>query len=314
MVVLKFKAAIIEEYQKPFAVREVNVPDKPREGWVRVRVKAVGMCGRDLVVWKGGFPNLKPPIIPGHEIFGELNGEPVSVYPAILDCSTGECRVLILGENLPGGYAEYVDVPAENIVKLPTGEYEKYAASVCGVATLIHASRIAGIKPGDSALVTGATGGVGIHGIQYLVQLGVKVYAYTRRKEHNELLESLGAISVNDPLFYKKYGRVDYVFENVGAPVINDSLRSLKQRGTLVLIGNTEGTPITLNRPAMIVQRELIVKGSMAFTHDEWVEAIRLVGEGKIKPVYKAYRLDDINEAVESVLKGRRVGRIVLLP
>ncbi|MCE4614206.1 MAG: zinc-binding dehydrogenase [Desulfurococcales archaeon] len=311
---MKFKAAIIEEYRKPFVVKRIEVPDELRKGWVRVRVRAVGMCGRDLVVWKGGFPNLRPPIIPGHEIFGELNGEPVSVYPAILDCSAGECKTLILGENLPGGYAEYVDIPTGNIVKLATREYEKYAASVCGVATLIHASKIAGIKTGDSALVTGGTGGVGIHGIQYLISMGVKVYAYTRRIEHNSLLESLGAIPVNNLLFYKEYGKVDYVFENVGAPVVNDSLRGLKQRGTLVLIGNTEGTPITLYRPAMIVQRELVIKGSMAFTPNEWVEAIRLVEDGKIKPIYKAFRLEDINYAIENVLKGRRVGRIVLLP
>ena len=313
---MKYKAAVIEEYRRPFHVKIVEAPDEPRQGWVRVRVRAVGMCGRDLVVWKGGFPNLKPPIIPGHEVFGELDGKPVAVYPAVMDCRGGECRTLILGEDLPGGYAEYVDVPRENIIPLPLEDrdYEKYAAATCGVATLIHAARIAGVKPGDRALVTGATGGVGLHGLQYLVSRSVEVYAYTRRSEYNELLRSLGAHPVNDLGFYREAGRMDYVFENVGAALINESLRTLRSRGTLVLIGNTEGTPINLTRPAMIVQRELVIKGSMAFLPDEYAEAIKLIREGRVKPVYQAYRLDDINDAVRSVLEKKRVGRIVLIP
>ena len=311
---MEYKAAVIERFREPFKVKTIKVPDEPREGWVRVRVRAVGMCGRDLVVWKGGFPNLRPPIIPGHEVFGELDGEPVSPYPAIMDCGNGECRLTILGENIPGGYAEYVEVPRENIMPLPDREYEKYAAAVCGVATFIHASKIAGIKSGDKALVTGATGGVGIHGIQYLVKLGVEVYALTRRPGLNSLLEELGAHPVNDPLFYKQTGRVDYVFENVGAPTINDSLRALRHQGVLVLIGNTEGSPITLTRPAMIVQRELIIKGSMAFTPDEWMEAIKIVGRGEVRPIYKRYRLEEINQALSDALHGGRVGRIVLVP
>jgi len=309
----RYRAAVLRAFRQPFTVEEVEAWNAP-EGWVWLRVRATGVCGRDRVVWLGGFPNLKPPLILGHEVFGELDGRPYGVYPAFrAECGGGEC-LLLLGENVPGGYAEYVAVPRENLVPLPTRDYPAYAAAVCGVATFIHASRVAGVGRGDRVLVTGSLGGVGIHGIQYLVSLGATVYAYTRRREAARVLEELGAVPVHGFDFYRREGRVDVVMELVGAKTINESMRALRFGGTLVLIGNVHGEPVTITRPALLVMREIKVTGSAAYTREEYEEAVEIVGSGRVRPFYKTYRLEDINKAYEDIASGRVVGRAVVTP
>jgi len=295
------------------------------EDWVEVRVRAVGVCGRDVVVWRGGFPNLRPPLLLGHEVFGEHDGEPVGVYPAVP--LTGECRarlergevcdpreVVILGEGVPGGYADRVYVPEWSLVPLPDDDYERYAAAVCGVATMMHAARVAGVAAGERVLVTGASGGVGVHGIQYLKLLGARVYAYTRSGAKAALLAELGVEPVTSLSFYREAGRVDVVMELVGAATVNESMRALRPRGRLVLVGNVRGEPIVLERPALAIMRELAVYGSAAFTRPEYEAAVRLVGEGAVRPFYRRYRLEDINLAYEAVARGEIVGRAVLVP
>ncbi len=322
---VKVKGAILEEFRKPFVIKEFEyqVPSD----WVEVTVKAVGVCGRDMVVWKGGFRNLKPPLLLGHEIFGYANNEPVGVFPAIVvseDCRrrmeldpSSICDVyeaVILGEMRPGGYADKVYVPEWNLIHLPDDEFEKYAAATCGVATLMHASRAARVSSGERVLVTGASGGVGIHGSQYLRLIGAEVFGYTRSPERARILQKLGINAVNNLMFYKETGKVDVVMELVGKYTFNDSIRSLKPKGRMVLIGNISGEIIPIERPALLVMRELEIHGSAAFTKREYEAAIKLIGEGVIKPFYKKYKLYDINQAYSEALKGELLGRAVLIP
>ncbi len=316
------RAAVLHGFRQPFRIEDVDLKPMAKD-WVEVRVRALGVCGRDLVVWKGGFPNLRPPLILGHEVFGDYDGKPVGVYPAVAteDClrladeyhTTTVCRdYRILGEGVPGGYAEKVYVPKHLLFELPDNEYEKYAAGVCGVATILHAIRVAGVGAGDRVLVTGASGGVGIHGMQVLVLMGVRVYAYTRSREKAKIIESLGAKAVTS--FSEVVEKVDAVFEIVGAATFNESMRFLKPRGTLVLIGNVEGKPIEVSRPALLVMRELRVTGTAAYTPSEYRAAIRMVADGMVKPFYRRYRLEEINQAYSDILAGKLIGRAVITP
>lgn len=311
------RAAVLYGWRQPFRVEEARV--RVPSDWVPVRVRSVGVCGRDLVVWKGGFPNLRLPLILGHEVFGEHEGRPVGVFPAVRpeECrrAGGECGdYAVLGEHVPGGYAEIVHVPRENLAPLPDGDYDKYAAAVCGVATMIHAARVAGVGRGDRVLVTGASGGVGIHGAQYLALIGAEVYAYTRSPEKARILRELGLHAVTSLDFYRSEGRVDAVMELVGGPTINESMRTLRPGGTLVLVGNITGEPIVIRRPALLVMREISIRGSAAYTPEEWLEAIRIVAEGRVKPFYRAYPLEEVNEAYRDALEGGRIGRVILRP
>lgn len=317
--------AVLEEFRKPFIIKtfQYQVP----EDWVEVEVKAVGVCGRDTVVWKGGFPNLKPPILLGHEVFGYYNDEPVAVFPALV--VSEECRkrmevdphaacgagdILILGEQFPGGYADKVYVPEWNIIPLPDEDFPKYAAATCGVATLMRASKVSRVSAGEKVLVTGASGGVGIHGVQYLNLIGAEVYGYTRSRDRAKVLKELGVIPVTSPDFYKELGRMDVVMELVGKYTFNWSMRALRTRGRLVLIGNISGEPVEIKRPALFVMRELEMHGSAAYSKKEYEAAIKLIGEGVIKAFYKKFPLADINKAYEIVLSGELLGRAVLEP
>ncbi len=316
------RAAVLREFGAPLSVEDVELRP-PGPGWVPVRVRAVGVCGRDLVVWRGGFPGLRPPLILGHEVFGELDGDPVGVYPAVVDeeClramdeagTTTVCRdYRILGEGVPGGYAELVYVPRHLVFELPDDRYADYAAAACGVATALHAARLAGVGAGDRVLVTGASGGVGVHAVQVLVGMGARVYAYTRSPAKARVLERLGAVPVTDLAGLRE--KVDVVLEIAGAPTVNESLRLLRPRGTLVLVGNVEGRPLEIRRPALIIMRELRVVGTAAYTPSEYREAVRMVHEGAVRPFYRLYRLEEVNRAYEDVASSRLVGRAVLVP
>ncbi len=307
----KVKVAILREFSKPFSIEYID-KGTIQQGWRRVRVKATGICGRDVVVWKGGFKNLKPPLILGHEVFGELEGRPVGIYPGFE--SRDPKRPVILGEDVQGGYAEYVDVPWENIVELPSRDYARYASATCGVATMIHAARIGGIGCCDRVLVTGAGGGVGIHGIQYLQMLGVEVYGYTRRPEAARILKKLGVRVVDALDFHRKTGKMDFVIEIAGEPTLNESIRALRFEGTLILVGNVTGKPLVVERPALLIMRQIKIMGSAAYSISEYKHAIKLIGEDLIKPFYKVYRLDDVNKAYSDIINGRIVGRAVLIP
>ncbi len=311
----KVKAAVLRSFRSPFSIEdlELEAPDD----WVIVDVKYVGICGRDLVVWKGGFTNLRPPLILGHEIFGFYKDKPVGVFPGILKKScekkTSSCEgYQILGEHVPGGYSDKVAVPRENIVKLPDEELEKYASAMCGVATMIHVARVLGIKPGDRVLVTGASGGVGIHGIQYLTLIGAEVYAFTRSEDKAKKLRELDVNVVTSLDFYKNSERVDHVVEIVGAKTINDSMRALKFKGSLALVGNVTGEPIIIKRPALLVMRELNITGSAAYSIKEYETALKIIGKGFIKPFYKIYSFNDINLAYRDVVNSKVLGRAVL--
>ncbi|MBB5253704.1 alcohol dehydrogenase catalytic domain-containing protein [Sulfurisphaera ohwakuensis] len=307
------KAAVLYNFNESFKIED----SQPRGVGVKVNVVATGICGRDIVIWKGGFRNLKTPIILGHEIVGYYNGKPVAVYPNIYCGKCEYCRngkenlcdnAIIIGENqnYSGGYAEEVIVPESNLIPLPDEKFEKYAAALDPVATAIHATKLVELNDQSKVLVTGAGGGVGIHLIQYLKYLGVReVYALTSKIDK---VKEFTEYAISDVKGYK----FDVVFELVGAKTINDSLRALNKEGTLVLIGNVEGEPITLSRPALSIMRQQKIIGSASYTKKEYEEAAKLIHDNKIVPIYRQYNLNDINQAYMDLVNRKVFGRAVV--
>jgi len=317
---MRVRAAVLREFKRPFSIEEFDIGE-PGSGDVVVKVRASGICGRDLVIWKGGFRNLRPPLILGHEIFGEVDGKAVGVFGAITDGTCPYCRagkenlcvnLQFFGEGKPGGYAEAVIVPAGNVFELPDSDFVKYAAAVCPLATAIHASKLGNVSPGSRVLVTGAGGGVGIHTIQYLKHLGAHVISITSPQKADFVAKYSDEV-ITDRDFSRKVRDVDVVLEVVGSVTINESLRALKREGVLVLIGNTEGEEIRLARPALTVMREHRIIGSAAYTRNEVLEAARLLHKGAVTPVFKTYAFNDVNRAYEDLINQRVLGRAVLV-
>ncbi|WP_179950434.1 zinc-binding dehydrogenase [Sulfodiicoccus acidiphilus] len=316
---IQTQVAILREFGRDFTIEKAKLNVK--EGDTIVRVKASGICGRDLVIWKGGFKNLRPPLILGHENYGEVEGEPVGVMGNVSCgtchyCETGMSnlceKAVLLGEGRPGGYADDVPIPTPNVFQLPDREYGKYAGAVCPVATAIHAGKLAGVKTGDRVLVTGAGGGVGIHAIQVLKRMGAKVIAQTGENK-SEFVKRWADEVVTDSEFSKAVDSVDSVIELVGAPTINESMRTVRRRGTIVVVGNVTGEPLNIVRPALLVMREITLLGSASYTPTEVLEAVKMVHEEDVKAVFKEYPLEEVNKAYKELQERKVVGRAVLI-
>lgn len=163
--------AIVYEGAKHLEVKDVPIPVLP-EGWGLVHVSHAGICGTDLNIYAGTHPRAKAPLVMGHEFSGTMasdvpgfpKGTRVTAYPLLscgkcVPCLSGNshvCNTLgLIGIDRDGGMAEYVAVPAENLVALPDDTSDKIGAFVEPVAVGVHTLRECGYHPGDNALVFG---------------------------------------------------------------------------------------------------------------------------------------------------------------
>lgn len=321
------KAVVIE---KQGSIEHLNYrewPDPvPRDGDVLIKVKAVGLNHLDVFVRRGmpGFP-VPMPFISGGDIAGEIVGlgkdvtgwkvgDRVAVNPMTPDG--------MVGEEVQGGMAEMVRIPSTHLVKLPDSmDFVTAAAVPINFGTALRMFRIGQIAAGETMLIIGASGGVGTAAIQLGKQAGATVIAVTRGAEKVEPLKKIGADHVIDMLkedfsaaAWKLSGKkgVDVVFNYTGGDTWVPSLRAMKKRARLVTCGATAGfDPKTDIR--YIWTRELQILGSNGYTQQDIEQAIKLVGEGGVRPL-----IDKVLPAQEAgtahrLLEERAVtGKVVL--
>ena len=330
---------------KPLVVEEIEKP-KALAADVIVKTKAAGICHTDLhfldgtlTPWKGTLP-----ITLGHEIAGEVEsvgarvknihkGDRVVVNNGI---ACGKCRYCKMGrenlcENLDqigftvdGGYAEYVKVPYESIVKLPKEiSYEHGALLPCGVATCYHALfDRAHLRKGETILINGI-GGLGSSAIQIEKNAGAKVVAVDVIDEKLEMAKKLGAdLTVNaktEDLASKVKaftgGRgVDVALELVGrSATLQNALSNLGKTARYAVVGYTkdklEITPLNL----VVMENE--IHGVVAYTKSNLKAVVRLAQAGKIRPVIaQRVNLEGVYAALESLRDGSVQGRSVAVP
>ncbi len=337
------KAVFMTGYNKPLEVRDAEDYRELSPGEVVVKIEMTGVCHRDILTVEGHFPKARPPLILGHEIAGRitaLGGEAGEfkeddrvVSLTYIPC--GECnycrrgqenicrRRLWFGEDLNGSYAEYVKTHVRSLVKVPDGVSPEGATiAACVTGMLLHSIRRAGgVNRGDSVLVTGAGGGVGIHAIQILKALGAKVIALTTSPEKVEPIYSYGAdevIMVGEKTYehVKKLTGgegVELVIDTVGEPTFQLSLRSIKWGGRIAVIGNV--TASSVNIPlGLLILRENKISGSISSTREDVREALAMTALGDIKPVGQIFPLEKAQEAHEAVKQRRILGRAFLKP
>jgi len=328
---------------KPLVIEDVPKP-RPGYGEVLVRVEAAGVCHTELHFLDGVLDLGVYPITLGHEIAGVVEeigdgvvdvkpGDRVVVYYYV---GCGKCRYCLVGEeNLcenpkaeygfisDGGFAEYVKVPARNVVKIPDNIPFEYAAPIgCSVTTAVHATKKASPKVGEYAVVYGV-GGVGFALIQYNKLVGAKVIAIGRRDEKLRVAKELGADYVVNAaredvvksVLNITNGRgADIVYELVGSKeTFSNSVKMLAKKGRIVVIGYT-GELANVN-PLDLVVKEATIIGSVGNTLQELVEAVNLVAEGKIRIIVdEVAPLERINEVLEKLRRGAVIGRAVIKP
>ena len=324
------KAAVIEKQGGLENLVYRDWPDPiPREGEVLLRVRACGLNHLDIFVRRGmpGFP-VPVPFISGGDIAGDI----AALGPGVNGWSIGDRAALhpvthegMMGEEIPGGMAEYVRVPTENLIPLAPGlNFATAAAVPIAYGTAIRMLiEIGKIEPSDLVLVLGASGGVGIACVQIAKMLGARVIAAAGSEDKCKKLSEIGADYTID---YSKqdFSReawtlsgksgVDVIVNYTGGDTWIPSLRALKRRGTLLTCGATAGFD-TKNDMRFIWVRELQILGSNGYSKQDIATALGHAAAGRVKPVIShRLPLSEAREA-ERLMEDRKFfGKIVLLP
>jgi 6-hydroxycyclohex-1-ene-1-carbonyl-CoA dehydrogenase len=339
------KAAVFRAAHQPMQIEEVRTPE-PRPGEVLVRVAGCGVCHTDLHYLDHGTPTFKPPpIILGHEVAGTvvevgagvtaLTAGSRVLIPAVLSC--GHCTLCrsgrenicensqMLGNHIDGGYAEFVAVPAKDVVRMPE-DVPLVEGSIIAdaVTTPYHAVvRRGRVTPGDWVAVFGC-GGVGLSLVQIASAVGGRVIAVDVKDAKLETAKRFGATAVFNAATTKKLdkeiralsgGGVDVAFEAVGKAATQElALNSLATGARLVLVGySPETLPLNAGR---VMFREIEVVGSLGCRPVDYPRAIEMVRQGHVRLldlVTHRFPLERIGEALDT-LRGGDAIRVVVTP
>ena len=316
---------------------ETGTPE-PSAGEVLVRLKAAAV--NHLDIWmRLGSVFAPMPIVPGCEgagiierlgpgVTGYQKGDEVVVTPWIFPdrpyADPPNLSVRIFGVARDGCYAEYVAAPAHALLRKPAKLGFEEAASVPLTTTTVYRMAITrgNLQPGETVLVVGATGGIGVAAIQLAHALGARVFATTRDTRKGTRLYDLGADAVIDSGsdFSAEIRRltgdrgVDLVLETVGKATWVRSIASLRRGGRIAFCGSTSGAEVHVNLQE-IYRKELAAFGSYGGTPEELRRVFRLVEEGLIRPVIDTVMpLKDAALAHERMERAEHFGKIILAP
>jgi 6-hydroxycyclohex-1-ene-1-carbonyl-CoA dehydrogenase len=325
-------------------VKEVETPD-PGPGEILVKVAACGLCHTDVGYIDHGVPTFKkPPLILGHEISGTVSalGDGVKGFeegdrvllPAVLTCGTCEfCRIgkenicanmVMFGNHIDGGYAEFVKAPAKDTFHLPEEiPLEEGAIIADAVSTPYHAVKNRGqVRPGDKVVVIGC-GGVGINLVQVAASTGASVVAVDVVDEKLEKAKELGAVeainATGEEKLHKKIikllgGGADVVFEVIGNPKTLDlGFKATRTGGRLVVVGYTHlDVPFNAGR---IMFREMEIVGSLGCRPVDYPKIIEMarIGMIKVEPIVtRKFGLDEINEGFDFLRSGKGFRNLIV--
>jgi len=338
------RAAIFSEHGGPEVIRIEDVErPRPGPGEVLVRVSASSLNHLDLWARRGLPFEIPMPHIGGSDIVGVVE----EVGPGSLAVPEGTRVVVdpslnwewyeglrrgqgwggdpfgVIGEHTQGGFAEYVTVPAANLLELPEGfPFETAAAAGLVFATAWSALITrGGLRPGERVIITGASGGVGTAAVQLATRMGAGVLAVTSGAGNAERLLGLGVHQVLDrtdgdfAAMLKEATRrdpVDLVLDSVGATFWPSLVRSLRPGGRLVCIGATAGPTAEVDLRHLFWKR-LSLLGSTMSSPGDFVAAMRLVFRGEVGPVVdRILRLESLAEGHQALEAGEVFGKIVI--
>jgi NADPH:quinone reductase-like Zn-dependent oxidoreductase len=340
------KAILFHKHGGPEVLKYEDFPNpEPLPGEVQVRLRVAALNRSDIFT-REGWPSLKLdfPHIPGGDGAGDVTalGEGVSdfqvgdrvVINGNLGC--GECDFCLagkdnlcrdwhlLGETVRGTYAEYIALPARNLLKIPDEfDYKTAAAGSLVFLTAWHSLMSRGdLQAGESVLVVGASGGVNTASIQIAKFAGAKVYVVGSSAEKLEFAERLGADVLIDRSQEENWSKavflatdrlgVDVVVDNVGAPTMMSSLRAARRGGRVLTVGNTAGPKFELDNRYMF-GKHLSLIGSTMGTISDFRMVMGLIFAGKLEiPLDRQFPLRRAKEAQERMEAGEHMGKITL--
>jgi D-arabinose 1-dehydrogenase-like Zn-dependent alcohol dehydrogenase len=331
------RAAVLRAFGRPLELTEVPDPvPGPEEALVRVR--AVGICGTDLKIIAGAFPDTPLPLVPGHEVAGELvadtghlaAGTRVACY--VYDpcggcrwCQGGQETLCPasrrLGFDRWGGLADLIAVPRRNLLPFPAGvPFELAAVAMDAVTAPWRAlTERARIGSGETLAVVGA-GGLGLSGIQIARAAGARVAAVDPLAGNRELALQAGAELAVEPARATQVREwagegCDVAFEASGTREgFEVAAAVLRMGGRLVCCGYRPGQEYGLDS-ARLVLGEITVLGSRNGSRNDARAALAAVAEGRVRPqVTERLPLEAAERALERLREGGVRGRVVVCP
>lgn len=338
------RAMVVSEFGHQPELTELPQPI-PSGDEILLRVRAAGVCHTDLKIRDGLVPDVPLPLTLGHEIAGEVESVGPDVQKAAVGdrgipygyVTCGRCRFCVSGrtslcEELAlrygfgpvGGYSEYVLVPERSFVKIPDSvAFDEAAVASCSVVTPYHAlAKRAHFGVGETVVVVGAGGGVGLHAVQLAHRMGGRVIAVDvdQERESNALEQGASVFIVsNGEGFASAVHRetnghgADVVIDIVAsASTMAESISCLGLGGRLVLVGYRPTEPLSASTPD-IVFREIEIYGSHWATMSDMVEVVDMIGRRDISPiVLRRYQLEEAPKALDLLASGGAPGRSVL--
>lgn len=303
-------------------------PDpEPGPGNVVVAVRAAGVNFVDGLFVQGRY-QIKPelPFVPG----GEVAGEVVGVGDGVEDVAVGD-RVLAMP--WLGGFASHVELSARGVVAVPESlSFGQAAGIVQSYGTMLYAyTRRTTLQPGETVLVLGAGGGIGLAAVDLAKQLGARVIAAASSEEKLAAATAKGADATID---YETEdlkvrarelsgGGVDVVVDPVGDRFADPALRALGWMGRYLVIGFAGGAiPDLPANQALLNNRTIIGVDWGAWTMRDpdgnqtmMAELLAMAGSGAIRPVEPTeYPLDDVVRALTDLQQRKVTGKVVLVP
>jgi len=321
--------ALIE--QNPLEFTDVLKP-KPGPQEILIRIHICGVCHTDLHTVEGELPEVKLPIIPGHQIVGivENKGENTSrfkegeragvawLYSTEDDCKYAQqgkenlCdNARFTGYHVNGGYAEYITIPEKFAYPIPPIFSDEEAAPLlCAGIIGYRALRQSEVKPGQRLGLIGF--GASAHvAIQVAVHWGCEVYVFSRSEEHRRLARKLGATwtgtSKDDPPH-----KLDSVvnFTPAGATVL-DGMRLLDKGGTQALAG-IYMSPIPEMDYMKYLYHERTLRSVANATRQDGNDLLKIAAEIPIKTTIQLFPLEDANKALQ-LLKDSKIDGAAIL-
>jgi D-arabinose 1-dehydrogenase-like Zn-dependent alcohol dehydrogenase len=330
------RAVQVSEQGGPFELVEREVPT-PGSGEALVRVHACGICHSDSFA-KSGYPGVSWPLVPGHEIAGEVAalgdgvmgwevGQRVGVGWFGGNC--GYCRqcrrgdlmncahMEIPGITIDGGYADYVLVKANAMASIPDDLSDEDAAPLlCAGITTYNALRHSGAHAGDLVAILGV-GGLGHLGVQFAAKLGFDTVAIARGTAKQELALELGAghyvdSTAQDPAAeLSKLGGAKVILSTItNAAAMTAVLGGLAVRGKLLIVGASM-EPMQFP-PAMLIGGDKAIAGHASGHSGDSEDTLEFSVLAGVRPMIETVALEQAQDAYERMMSGEARFRMVL--
>lgn len=320
-------------------LRRLPIPI-PATGQVLVKVAACGVCGHDVLSRQGHLRHA-PEVVLGHEIAGTV----AAVGPGSARFSAGDrvasrqrscchrCRFCRsgremlcrqgaeYGQDLPGGYAEYVVVDELGLAPVPPGvDLGEAAIAACAVGTCLRALRSADVGVGMRVAVTGAGGGLGGHALQIARAMGATTVAVTSSATKIDALKDCA-----DEVALLQDGRYDAELRSRGLEpdvvldltakyTLGESLRVVKRGGTVAIVGNAGPGAVEIV-PGALIAREIRLIGVNGTTREELEDSLDLIARGVVRPrIDCRLPLAEASRAHGLMERRRANGRVLLVP